>query len=320
MMQATPYFSVIVPTYNRPWQLTICLDALARLDYPRDRFEVLIVDDGSRTPLDTVVASFRDKIDVILLTQSHAGPAEARNKGSTKARGEFLAFTDDDCRPASNWLQKLAARFAQAPDCAIGGRTFNALPENPYSSASQLLIDYLYTYYNADPDRARFLTSNNLALPAERFSAIGGFDAVWLRAAAEDRELCDRWLYYGYRLIYSPEVVVYHAHALTFRTFWRQHFNYGRGALYFHRVRARRGQTRLRMEPIRFYLDLLRHPSLQVRGRPAPLLTTLLGIAQIANAAGFFWEKSLPKKDKSETHPGKLESLPVQSGRSCHGR
>ena len=52
----------------------------------------------------------------------------------------------------------------------IGGRTVNALPGNPYSTASQLLIDYLYSYYNADSGQARFFTSNNLAVAAERFS------------------------------------------------------------------------------------------------------------------------------------------------------
>src|SRR5437016_6865605 len=186
-----PVFSIVVPTYNRPGQLAACLQALAHLSYPKDCFEAIVVDDGGQTRPDEVVASFRDRLDLTLLRQPHAGPAAARNTGVVKARGAFLAFTDDDCRPWRDWLKTLAVRLAKDPDCIVGGRTINALPDNPYSSASQHLIDYLYSYYNADPDRARFLTSNNLTLAADRFRAIGGFDTTFPGAAAEDRDFCD---------------------------------------------------------------------------------------------------------------------------------
>ena len=286
-----PFFSIIVPTYSRLGQLAACLQSLASLNYPRDRFEVIVVDDGSKTPPEAVVASFCDRIDVTLLTQPHAGPAAARNTGAARAMGEFLAFIDDDCAPAPDWLQSLAARFATAPDYAIGGQTVNALPDNPYSTASQLLITYLYAYYNADPNQARFFTSNNLALPTDRFHAIGGFDTTFARAAAEDRELCDRWLHHGYRMTYAPEVLIYHAHTLTFVTFWRQHFNYGRGAIRFHRARARRSQGRIRLEPLSFYLNLLRYPISRARIRQKLLLAALLVLSQVANAAGFLWKR-----------------------------
>lgn len=289
-MISRPVFSIVVPTHARPRQLHACLSALAALDYPRRRFEVIVVDDGSEAPPEEIVERFGDRIDIRLVTQSHAGPAAARNTGARWARGEFLAFTDDDCAPAPDWLTELAARFAIAPDHALGGRTLNGLPENPFSSASQLLIGYLYAYYNDDPEEARFFTSNNMALPAEAFHEIGGFDTSFPRAAAEDRELCDRWLHHGRRMCYVPEAVVHHAHALTFRSFWHQHLNYGRQAFYFHRVHARRSQTKIRLEPPSFYLSLLRHPFAEEGGRRAPLLATLMGMSQMATAAGFFWE------------------------------
>lgn len=290
MMQKQLLFSIIVPTYDRPRQLAACLQSLARLNYPRDCFEVIVVDDGSETPTAIVVASFEDRLDITLLTQPNAGPAAARNTGARQAKGDFLVFTDDDCAPASNWLQTLASRFANTPDYAICGRTFNAFSDNPYSTSSQMLIDYLYAYYNADPNQVRFLTSNNMALPAHRFHMIGGFDTTFPRAAAEDRELCDRWLHHGYRMTYAPEVLVYHAHALTFRTFWWQHFNYGRGAFHFHQAHARRDQGSIRVEPLSFYLNLLRYPFLQTRRRRALWPAFLLVVTQVANAAGFFWE------------------------------
>ncbi|MDQ3650687.1 MAG: glycosyltransferase family 2 protein, partial [Acidobacteriota bacterium] len=144
MKQPThPHISIIIPTYARPRQLAACLAALSELDYPRERFEVIVVNDGGEIFL-SEMAPFRQQINVTLITQPNAGPATARNTGAAQAEGEFLAFTDDDCAPARDWLQALANRFATIPDQLIGGRTLNALDDNLCSTASQLLIDYLY--------------------------------------------------------------------------------------------------------------------------------------------------------------------------------
>jgi len=186
MTHHLPHFTVVVPTYDRPRQLAECLAALADLDYPRERFEVVVADDGTPASPERVVAGFRDRLDLRLLTLPHGGPARARNAGAEVARGEYLAFTDDDCAPAVNWLRCLAARFAESPGHAIGGRTINRLDRNPYSTASQVLIDYLYGYFT--PRRGRFFTSNNLAAPTSLFQAVGGFDVSFPLPAAEDRE------------------------------------------------------------------------------------------------------------------------------------
>ena len=292
MAQEPPFFSIIIPTYKRPQRLAACLQALSRLNYPRDRFEVIAVDDGSESPPEQVVSSYSGQLDVKLLSQLHAGPATARNTGAAQARGDFLAFTDDDCAPDPGWLQALAVHFATVPDHLVGGQTLNALPDNPYSTASQTLVTYLYTYYNRNPNRAHFFASNNLAVTAAHFHAIGGFDTRYTLAAAEDREFCDRWLYHGYRMSYAPEAVVYHAHALTLRTYWRQHFNYGLGAARFHAAHARRGQRGIKLEPPAFYINLLCYPFTQRSGWRAPLQALLLLTSQVANAFGYFWERA----------------------------
>jgi len=290
MIQKHPFFSIIIPTYNRLERLANCFESLSHLDYPREQFEVIVIDDGSDMPLQPAVAPFLDQLNVTLLKQLHAGPARARNTGAERAKGEYLAFTDDDCLLAPNWLKNLAARLATLPDHAIGGRTLNGLPDNLYSMASQLLIHYLYTYYNSDPHQARFFTSNNLALPADYFHKIGGFNTTFFRAAAEDREFCERWLQHGYRLIYAPEVLVYHAHDLLFRPFWRQHFNYGRGAFRYHQLHARHKKQRLKIEPLSFYFNMLRYPLSQIHGTKVFSILLLLFISQGANASGFLWE------------------------------
>jgi GT2 family glycosyltransferase len=290
--QELPFVSIIIPTYDRPRQLNLCLRSIAHLAYPRSRFEVIVVDDGSETLPEPIVDSFRSRFATTLLSQTNAGPAAARNTGAAQARGELLAFTDDDCRPAADWLQTLAARSASTPHCAIGGRTLNALSRNVYSAASQLVIEFVYAYYNANPNQARFFATNNLAVPTEQFRLLDGFDAASFPFASEDRDFCDRWLQHGYRMIYAPEAVVYHAHALTLRSYWEQHFEYGRGAFRFHRARARRGSGGF-MKEFAFHMNLprlLRH-SFPPRGGPGAMsLAALLVLWQIANAAGFVWE------------------------------
>lgn len=297
-----PFMSIVIPTYNRPTQLAACLRACSRLDYPRDRFEVIVVNDGGIRPLDEVVSQFHGMLTLRLFRQANAGPAAARNRGASEATGEFLVFTDDDCAPAPNWLETLAAQFVASPDCAIGGETPNALTQNVYSTASQLLVSYLLAYYSGAPERVRFFPSCNLAFPTKRFRDVGGFDVSFPRSAGEDRELCDRWQHRGYRMIHVPEAVVHHSHHLTAKTFLRQHFHYGRGAFYYHLLRARHRQQPMKVESPAFYVNMLVYPFGKIPFGKAMLVVPLLIAAQAVNAAGFFWERARGKRGMTSSH------------------
>jgi len=292
MSESTCTFSVIVPIFAPPRQLASCLDALSQLHAPSGGFEVIVVDDGSPVPLDDVAEMYRARLNLILLRQSNRGPGSARNAGSRIACGSFLAFTDADCRPAPDWLTALASRFRQTPRHILGGRTVNRLTNNPYATASQTIVDAVYAFYNREPQGARFFASNNLAVPADLFHEVGRFDEKLFRAASEDRELCDRWRHQGRQMIYVPEAVVLHAHALTLSTFCRQHFMYGRGAWNYQRVRARRGSGRLR-DDLKLHghlLQLLRGPLAKLPPRRWWSVLPLLAFWQAANAAGFCYE------------------------------
>lgn len=289
-MSDRPNFSIIIPTRDRPSQLVACLESIVHQTYPAPQFEVIVIDDGSKTSIATVVSPFLDRLDLTLLTQQNRGAASARNRGVAKARGHYLAFTDDDCAPAPDWVQKLEERFKPSSDLIIGGRTITAITDNAYSTASQNLISYLYEYYNTDKNNALFLTSNNIAVSAESFRTLGGFDPGYPGAAGEDRDLCDRWRFCGYGMIYAPEAVVYHRHHLNPRTFLKQHFGYGRGASRFHQRRSIRSVQSLRLEPLSFYTNLMLYPFLKGRSRRPFFITALMILSQISNAGGFFWD------------------------------
>jgi glycosyltransferase involved in cell wall biosynthesis len=288
-MPKIPIFSIIVPTHNRPYQLAICLEAIVNQTYPSSNFEVIVIDDGSKSPIAPAVSRFHDRLNLTLITQPNRGPALARNTGAAKAQGRYLAFTDDDCAPAPDWLQKLEERFDSISDIMVGGKTINVLTGNAYSTASQVLISYLYEYYNADKNNARFLTSNNIAVSTKSFRALGGFDPGYPSAAAEDRDFCDKWQCRGHHMIYAPEVIVYHRHNLSLRSFLMQHFAYGRGASRFHQTRSIRSDRSLRLEPLSFYINLMLYPFGEGKSRRSLFIAALLFLSQMSNAAGFFW-------------------------------
>jgi GT2 family glycosyltransferase len=284
-------YSVIVPTYQRRAALARCLDALAAQTIGRDRFEVIVVDDGSAEPPRDVVARAVASLDVRLIEQENAGPAAARNAGARAARGAYLVFTDDDCRPDAGWLRALDAMAERHPGCAIGGRVVNALGDGVYSSASQLLIEFLYDYFNVDESGGRFFITSNLALPAAEFHRIGGFDVSFPLAAAEDRDLCDRWREAGLAMVYCDDAIVHHEHALALGSFCRQHFNYGRGAYHLHRARARRGESPLRVEPPHFYSRLVSYPFGRGEGTRAVTLSALMALSQGVYVSGYLAER-----------------------------
>lgn len=283
----TPFVSVIVPTRDRPAQLARCLDALARLEYPHERYEVIVVDDGSDPP---VAAPALAGPSVVIVQESGAGPAHARNAGAARARGELLAFTDDDCRPDAGWL----AAFARVADASgrlvLGGETRNGLAENPFAAATQLLREHLH---GADPSGqpvCGFFPSNNLAVSAVAFHAAGGFDPTFRLAAGEDRDLCARLVEAGNALRYVPEAVVEHWHALSLRSFVRQHLNYGRGSRQFRRTARQRRGARVAGPAAGFYVDLLGLPFRRTRSPRAVVLSVLLACSQLATATGYLIE------------------------------
>ena len=282
-----PSFSIVVPTYSRPMQLATCLAAIGNLDYPRDRFEVIVVYDGDTTR-SWEDAALQNGVLVKRIVQAHAGPAAARNRGAANAGSQFVAFTDDDCEPDRGWLRVLSMQMMSEPNGAVGGQTINALPENPYSTASQELVAYLYAHLNREVESAGFFATNNLAVPLQRFREVGGFDERFTFAAGEDRDFCDRWRAKGLPLAYAADAIVRHAHALSLRAFVSQQFNYGRGAFDFHSLRARRTGRPALGEPLSFYLRLLIHPFAAAPQRHPPLQqAALFALSQAAIAAGW---------------------------------
>ncbi len=287
-MSAAPRIAVVVPTLDRPDPLARCLDALSHQSLPAARFEVIVVDDGGSPGLAARLRPFDDRLDLRVIRQTNQGPGVARNAGAAAARAPLYAFTDDDCLPAPEWLESLVERLDDDGSRLYGGRVENALTANRCSVASQVILELAYRYHNPDLDDVRFVASNNMAVAADGFHRVGGFDRTF-RVASEDRDLCARWREAGGRLGFVPEATVGHAHPLTPIRFWRQHFAYGRGAWRYHRARHRRGTGRFARE-MSFHLRFVAQASTELGRHPMGArlsIGALLALWQVANAAGF---------------------------------
>jgi glycosyltransferase involved in cell wall biosynthesis len=214
-----PDVSVVIPARDRLAELRQTLAAIAAQDFPHERFEVLICDDGSRIDLRTLVERVRDDgLDAYYLREPPRGPAAARNLGIRNARGSIIALTDSDTLPEKTWLSALVATLEAHPEAVgVEGRVeannvgeFGPLGESPTNSEGGV-----------------FLTCN-CAYRREALEKVGGFDETFPYPAYEDTDLAARIQQIG-TIIWDPKAVVIHPEReLTFGGLWKKlrHWEY----------------------------------------------------------------------------------------------
>lgn len=283
-----PLVSVIVPTYDRPLALATCLRALAAQTLAKEQFEVIVCDDGSAAAVAAqhaeLVAGLGGPRRVRLVREENAGPAAARNLGAALARGRYLAFTDDDCEPAEDWLASLLARFETNPNALLGGGLRNGLASDVCAAATQAIMDFVYGEQERDSG-VRLFSTSNMSMPAAAFRAIGGFSPAFRDAAGEDYDLCWRWHESGWQSVYVPEAVIVHGHSLTVRKYLRQHFSYGRGLFRVRERQRERRRVAARRGP-GWYVRLVLSPLRSRRDAAAWRCAALIAVSQAATLAG----------------------------------
>ncbi|RMG93455.1 MAG: glycosyltransferase [Chloroflexi bacterium] len=282
-------FSVIIPTRNRPFALVRCLHSFLALDFPRDQWELIVVNDGGERSFQAISPFYREMLPLRLVTVPFAGPAAARNAGAKLATGEFLAFTDDDCQVEPDWLHAFAAGFDQTQADAFGGRILNNFAGNRAAEAAQHLIDFLLNFLCDAEGNALLLLSNNVAYRRRVFEQLGGFDETFPLAAAEDFEMGYRLLAHGFRQQVWPEARVWHDHPVDGMSFLRQQFRYGRGGYFFWKKRREAAGEGVAMKTaVSFYSAFLR--SLRESSQPFDIWVMSLA-AQVAYRAGQWYQR-----------------------------
>jgi GT2 family glycosyltransferase len=192
--------SVIIPTRDRNEALARCLDRLAPCgqSLSHDQYEVVVADDSAHAAARELII---DRYPWARWTGGpRRGPAANRNAGARVARGEWLAFTDDDCLPSHEWLYSFADQFnpnADALDVLEGRTTCRAGLDSPRRTAP----------VNLDGGK---LWSCNFAIRREHFVQVGGFDERYLYPHMEDADLQVRLQKSGFMIRFVPEAEVDH--------------------------------------------------------------------------------------------------------------
>jgi GT2 family glycosyltransferase len=201
-----PMVSVIVPVYDDAARLGSCLRALAAQTYPRERLEILVVDNASRDESAAVAADFRL---ARVLTEPTPGSYAARNAGLAAATGEVVAFTDSDCIPDPEWLARGVAALRRVERCGLVGGAVHVLLRSAATPTAAELYDYVFQF-----DQQRFVAHGRFACTANVFiwsrviAEVGPFDGTV--KSVGDRDLGNRIAAAGYRLVYAADAVVAH--------------------------------------------------------------------------------------------------------------
>ncbi len=219
-----PMFSVIVCTHNGAQRMDDCLRAVCGMDYPR--YEVIVVDDGSEDQLVDVVSKYPQ---VRLIRMDHGGLSAARNRGAAVAKGEFLAYTDDDCQPDAAWLFWLADAFLTNSWDACGGPNLPPLPEcvSDVDEAVVAAAPGAPSHVMLTDQEAEHVPGCNLSVRKSVFEKVGGFRDAY-RVAGDDVDFCWRLKDAGYRLGFCGAAFVWHRRRTTLWRYFKQQLGYGK--------------------------------------------------------------------------------------------
>jgi len=267
----TPSVSVVVPTYNRLDRLRRVLAALAQQTFPRERYEVIVVSDGSSDGTDEYLTGGHAPLETVAVSQPNAGPAAARNRGVEAAQGALILFVDDDVVVAPDLIeQHVRSHEGDGNGLVVIGPMLTP-PDFPLSPWIQWEQRMLYKQYDAmqrgdwEPTFRQFYTGN-ASLKRRTFLDAGGFDARYLRA--EDVELSYRLDEAGCRFRFNPKAIGWHYAERRFDAWLRNAYDYGVNEVMFARDHERPELLETVRHDFRQRHPLIRTTSHVAVGRP----------------------------------------------------
>jgi glycosyltransferase involved in cell wall biosynthesis/GT2 family glycosyltransferase len=207
--------TIIIPTFNRWDALEETLAALARADYPANRWEVIVVDDGSTDDTEASIGRWIEQaaIQVRYVRQTNSGPAAARNRGALEARGDALIFIDNDILVKPDFVRAHVDALAAHPGCWVMGRVVHP-PELRRTAFGRYRDSVWEAFHEAHTDErvseTSGMTAANVSMPAADFHRLGGFDEDFTIASCEDCDLGIRARQAGIRVVYDPRIIVLH--------------------------------------------------------------------------------------------------------------
>jgi GT2 family glycosyltransferase len=224
-----PYISVIIPTYNRKESLQRTLAALSRQTYPAERFEIIIVSDGSTDGTGDAIRAGSYPYRLRFLEQANSGPSVARNHGARAACGEVIVYVDDDIEPIDTFLE-VHARAHEADEALVLIGPQSMPPEERFPvwiAWEHQMLERQYTRFRSGEWQAgpNNLYSGNFSVRRKHLIACGGFDEKFKRQ--EDVELGYRLEKLGLHFRFEGEADGYHRPVRTYESWYTTPYLYG---------------------------------------------------------------------------------------------
>ena len=248
--------SIIIPVKEVNDYIRQAMEHYACLDY--EDFEILIFPDHVS---DEKFANTR------IIPSGEVGPADKRDMALQYAEGEIFAFIDDDAYPREDWLKNAVKYFERTEVGAVGGPAVTAPEDDIWQQASGKIYEsflcsggYVYRYLPREEREADDLPSVNLIVRRDVFEKVGGYDSNYY--PGEDTKLCLDIVESGMKIIYSPDVLVYHHRRKVFRQHLRQATNYAKHRGYFAKALPKTSCKPAYFIPSLFVIGLVAGPIL----------------------------------------------------------
>ena len=226
------FVSVAVPTRNRAAMLQGCLEHLVRQEYPADRYEVVVVDDGSTDETAAVVERFAGEAPMVrYIRQPRIGLNAARNTALRASVGDPICFVDDDEQAPPRWLRSIVRAAAEQPDAGcLGGPISTQFEAEPPRSCGREPVDQSELDLGGETKAVTHVWGGNMAVRRAAVDLVGQFRED-LRLGGEETEWQDRLRAAGGSVVYTPEAGLRHRRTrehLAVRSLAMKRFRRGR--------------------------------------------------------------------------------------------
>jgi len=258
--------SIVIPAYNAADTIEGCLQSLLNQTVPQDKYEILVVNDGSTDKTAEIVQS----LGVKCLTQKNKGPAAARNLGAMEATGDIILFTDSDCVANKDWVKEMKTPFENPIVMGVKGR-YKTHQREMVARFVQMEFEERYELQMgtipiwASPEKHEFIDfvdSYSAAFRKDAFWDVGGFDESFPKANNEDVDLSYKLSSKGYKMVFNPEAVVYHRHPNSLRRYFKTKLGRGYWRMFVYKRFPRKAikdsytPQSLKLQILLFYLSL----------------------------------------------------------------
>jgi glycosyltransferase involved in cell wall biosynthesis len=226
------FISIVIPAYNNGRYLVRTIGSIFKQSYPTDKFEVIVVDDGSTDDTKECVERLQGSLSGSLryFYQRNKGPSAARNLGIKNARGDIIVFTDSDCVVCESWLEEITGAYDNDRVAGVGG-IIKPVPGNSIVSRYCAYVK-MKNMPEMDKTGIVYLITANASFSKDCLDSVKGFDERYDFPGAEDRDLCCRLRKMGYYFNYNSRAVVFNSHKEDIKQLIVTYFNYGRGDSY----------------------------------------------------------------------------------------